>query len=106
MGSWNTVADFIIAAVVVVNALLLYLLSENLNEKMMSDFGLNSNQLVLFVIATEHVLFFIMVFIKSAIPNTPRKLIKLQERTVTEVNEMSSELKGFVIKSEMEDLRY
>ena len=81
MGAWNEVAEYIIAAVVIVNALLLYLLSDTLNEKMQKDFGLSKQSLVLFVIATEHILFFMMAFIKSAIPDTPRKLLKLQERT-------------------------
>ena len=57
------------------------------------------------MIATEHVLFLIMAFIKSAIPDTPRKLLKLHERTVTEVNEMSNEILGIVNKSEMDRLR-
>ena len=81
MGPWNEVAEYIIASVVVTNALMLYLLSAHLNEKMMEDFRLNPETLVLFVIGVEHFLFFVMVFIKSAIPDEPRKILKLRERT-------------------------
>ena len=42
MGAWNEVAEYIIAAVVIVNALLLYLLSGTLNEKLKGDFNLDS----------------------------------------------------------------
>ena len=94
MGPWNEVAEYIIAAVVVVNALMIYLLSESLNEKMEEDFNISSKQVILFVIITEHILFFINVFIKSAIPDQPRKLKKLQERTATEVDELKIDQKG------------
>ena len=93
MGPWNEVAEYIIFSVIVVNALMIYLLSESLNEKMEEDFNLNSHTVFIFVIITEHILLFITGFIKSAIPDIPRKLIKLQERTATEVTELREVVK-------------
>ena len=78
MGPWNVVSEGLIGMVIIVNALMIYLLSDKLNDKIQNMYNLeDKHEVTIFVILIEHILILVTLFIKQAIPNIPRKIIKL-----------------------------
>ena len=100
MGPWNTIAEFIIGAVIVINAVMMYILSESLTESL-DSFGFDSTNRMWMVIGVEHVIFLSLVVIKVGIPDMPRKMRKLLIRTQAELGN----LKGIGDQARLEQLQ-
>ena len=81
IGSWNTIAEFIVGAVIVVNAVMLYALSESLEEELETRFGFGAVNRLWVVIGAEHIIFLGLIIIKVGIPDMPRHMRKLLNRT-------------------------
>ena len=84
IGPWITVAEFMIGAVIVVNSVMLYLLSQTLQDDL-EERGLSETGRIWLVVGVEHFIFFGLVMVKVGIQDKPRRILKLIIRTTTDL---------------------
>ena len=102
------VAEFIIGAVITVNAVMLFILSESLEKFLYKSFTLNSVERLWVVMGVEHAIFAALIIIKIGIPDMPRKIRKMLIRTQIELNDLpglGDSARIAELEAEIEDLK-
>jgi hypothetical protein len=82
---WNNFAESICVFAAFTNSYMLYYFSDYYKDRLKEVFPIHSDSVLYIVVVQEHVVLFILIFLRYIIKDTPKKIVKRAARMEKEV---------------------
>jgi hypothetical protein len=87
--NWLNYLEIVTGIVTVTNTFLLFFVSQSFKDFLNQNLGVTEkNRQLWLVLGCEHAILIFLLFLKAVIPDMPRQLLKIKEKTLKNLHEL------------------